>query len=81
MLVPLYGFLEGDTLGLVLLVSDSQTIRELAACMQQASAPRVPPRDEVQVFFNGQQLALDDTVAATGLEALDRVDIRVGGQP
>jgi hypothetical protein len=74
-LIPLYGFLRGDTLGLVLLVHDDQTIADVAACMQQAAAPRVAPVEHVAVYFAGRQLALEATVASAGLQPLDRVDI------
>jgi hypothetical protein len=43
MLVPLYGFLRGDTLGLVILVQDSDRIRQVAHTLQQAAAVRVAP--------------------------------------
>ena len=75
MLVPLYGFLRGDTLGLVILVQDSDKIRQLAANLQQAAAMRVAPCRNVQVWAHGRRLPLELTVAEAGLSALDRVDV------
>ena len=75
MLVPLYGFLAGDTLGVMVLVQDHQTIRELAACLQQATAPRVAPTPGARVFFQQRCLDQDLTVTQAGLTALDRVDV------
>lgn len=75
MLVPLYGFLAGDALGLIVLVHDHQTIGELAASLQQAASPRVAPRPNVQVFAGARSLDLAMTVAQSGLTALDRVDV------
>lgn len=75
MLVPVYGFLRGDTLGLVVLVHDHQTVRELAASLQQASTCRVAPTARATVWHAGRQLDLDDSVAQAGLTALDRVDV------
>lgn len=75
MLVPVYGFLRGDTLGLVVLVHDHQTIRELAASLQQAATCRVAPTARTRVWHAGRELDLDDTIAQAGLTALDRVDV------
>jgi hypothetical protein len=75
MLVPLYGFLRGDTLGLVILVQDSDKIRQVAQNLQQAAAVRVAPCDQAQVWSNGRRIPLELTVAEAGLTALDRIDV------
>lgn len=75
MLVPLYGFLKGDTLGLVVLVHDDQTIRELADALRAACAVRVAPTSSAEVWCRGRRLSLDATVAEEGLRALERVDV------
>ena len=75
MLVPVYGFLRGDTLGLVVLVHDHQSVRELAASLQQAATCRVAPSARVRVESGGRKLDLDATIAESGLTALDRVDV------
>jgi hypothetical protein len=75
MLVPLYGFLRGDTLGLVLLVHDDDLVSTIAARLQQAAAVRVEPRATAAVFHRGRLLDPTLTVAQAGLAALDRVDV------
>jgi Toluene-4-monooxygenase system protein B (TmoB) len=81
-LVPLYGFLQGDTLGLVVLVHDHQRVRDIASVLQQAATCRVAPRGKVDVLFRGQRLEPDATIAQVGLSPLDRVDVvGVGGEP
>jgi hypothetical protein len=75
MLVPLYGFLAGDTLGLIVLVQDDETVRDLAERLQQAAAVRVAPRAGAHVYLRGRRLDPDLTVAAAGIEALDRIDV------
>ena len=75
MLVPLYGFLAGDTLGLIVLVHDTETVRDIGDRLQQAAAVRVAPRARAHVFAGGHRLDPDLTVAAAGLTALDRVDV------
>ena len=75
MLVPLYGFVAGDTLGVLVLVQDHETVADLAERLQQAAAVRVAPRSRVSVFSRGTRLDLRATVAHAGLTALDRVDL------
>lgn len=80
MLVPLYGFLEGDTLGVVLLVHDHDTIADVATTLQRAAAMRVAPRERVKVLARGKQLDPRETVATAGLTVFDRIDV-VGEVP
>ncbi len=75
MLVPLYGFLQGDTLGVLVLVQDGDPVAEIAASLQQAAAMRVAPRPGARVQFAGRVLDPELTVAQAGLAALDRVDV------
>jgi len=75
MLVPLYGFLQGDTLGLVVLVHDSDRVRDVAQKLQRAAAVRIAPRERVVVLAHGRRLDPDATIAQAGLTALDRVDV------
>lgn len=75
MLVPLFGFLRGDTIGLVVLVHDHQTVADIAHSLQEAACMRVAPRAQASVYFNGVKLDPAATVAAAGLGPLDRVDV------
>jgi hypothetical protein len=75
MLVPLYGFLRGDTIGLVVLVHDHQTVGDVARILQQAASMRVAPRSAASVYFKGARLDPAVTVATAGLGPLDRVDV------
>jgi len=81
MLVPLYGFLQGDSLGLVVLAQDHQTIAQLGADVQRAACMRVQPRRQSRVFSGGRELDPGSTVAAAGLSALDRIDVTAFGEP
>ncbi len=78
MLVPLYGFLAGDTIGLLVLVHDTDTVAEIARKLQQAAAVRVAPRTGGKVFHAGHELQPGLTVAEAGLSALERVDVIPG---
>ena len=75
MLVPLYGFLKGDSMGLLVLVHDTDPVAEIARKLQQAAAVRVLPKQRASVQHAGRRLAPELTVAAAGLSALDRVDV------
>jgi toluene-4-monooxygenase system protein B len=74
-LVPLYGFLRGDTMGIVILVQEHDTMDEVAAAMQQAASVRVTPKRVARVHFQGTVLEPGLTVARAGIQALDRVDV------
>jgi hypothetical protein len=77
-MIPLYGFLEGDTLGLLVLAHEHDTAATLARKLQDAAALRVHSLDAgaVRVWTKGGPLAPMTTVASAGLQALDRFDVR-----
>ena len=75
MLVPLYGFLRGDTIGLIVLVHDHEPVSAIAEKLQQAATVRVTPRAAASVFHAGRRLDPESSVAKAGLAALDRVDV------
>ncbi len=75
MLVPLYGFLLGDTLGLIVLVQDTDPVARIAESLEQAACMRVVPTGRNRVASGGRELDLEMTVAQAGLAALDRVDV------
>lgn len=75
MLVPLHGFLRGDTVGLLLLVHDTDTLAFVARTLIDAAAVRVAPAARARVYRDGVELALTETVQSAGLVALDRIDL------
>lgn len=77
-MIPLYGFLEGDVLGVLVLAGDDDTAATLVRRLQDAAALRVAPRDDVAVWFKGARLSPTTTIMAAGLRALDRFDVRRG---
>ena len=76
--LPLYGFLQGDTVGLLILAEEGDTLQALARKLQDAASLRVAGRDRVQVLYNGKTMDLTMTVAQAGLQALDRFDVISG---
>jgi Toluene-4-monooxygenase system protein B (TmoB) len=76
--IPLYGFLQGDTVGLLILAEEAETLQALARKLQDAASLRVAGRDHVQVVFNDKKMDPAMTVAQAGLQALDRFDVISG---
>ena len=78
MAIPLYGFLQGDTLGLVILAEEEDTLDALAQKLQDAAGLRVSRRDRVRVICNDKMMAPAITVARAGLQPLDRFEVIAG---
>jgi len=76
--VPLYGFLQGDTVGLLILAEDGDTLEALAQRLQAAASLRVAARNPVRVVYNDKIMDPTMTVAQAGLQALDRFDVLSG---
>ncbi len=70
-MMPLYGFLEGDTMGLLVLVDDHGTVADLVRDLNRAAACRVAPRHGGRVLYKGHVLDPTTTLAAAGFSALD----------
>lgn len=76
--IPLYGFLQGDTVGLLILAEEGDTLQALARKLQDSASLRVAGRDRVEVVYNGKTMDQTMTVAQAGLQALDRFDVISG---
>jgi hypothetical protein len=73
--IPVYGFMQGDTLGVLLLANGSDTVQELADKLQQSARVRVAHRADVKVIYKGRELDLKWTLEQAGVEALERIDV------
>ena len=78
--IPLYGFLEGDTLGLLVLAEEGETVLELARKLQKAANIRVAHKDRIDFVYDGKAIDPGLTVAQAGLQALDRFDVICKGE-
>ena len=76
--IPLYGFLQGDTVGLLILADEGDTLQSLAQKLQDAASLRVAGRDSVQVIYNDKAMDPAITIAQAGFQALDRFDVISG---
>ena len=79
MLIPLHGFVRGDTLGVLVLVQDTDTIAEVARTLLDAAVVRIAPLRVHSLCFAGDALDPSQTVAAVGLRPLQRVDLVLEG--
>jgi hypothetical protein len=73
--MPLYAFVQGDTMGIVVLARLDGTVKDLADNLLRATGVRVKRRGSFQLLFGTQSLDLAATLAIQGMQLLDRVDL------
>ena len=74
-MIPMYGFLEGDTLGLLVLAQPEDTAAVLCAKLQSAASVRVAPLGGTAVVYKGKLLDPDVTVQDAKMGPLERFDV------
>jgi len=74
-MIPLYGFLQGDCIGLLVLAEENDTAADLAGKLQAAASVRVKPEAKVKVVYQGAVIGSHVTVAQAQMGALDRFDV------
>jgi hypothetical protein len=79
MLIPLYGFVPGDTLGVLVLAQSDDTIQDLANSLAQAVSVRVAVRGSLAIRWGGVELDPTTTLDGAGIRALQRIDLVVAG--
>jgi hypothetical protein len=80
-MIPLYGFLQGDTIGLLVLADENDTAAVLAQKLQASARVRVRPEARVKVMYKGQVIDDGTTVAQAVIQPLDRFDVIKAGAP
>jgi hypothetical protein len=73
--LPLYGFVEGDTMGIVVLGRLEGTVGELGDNLLRAVGVRVAPRGGYRLLASGRRLDPAGPLGSQGLSLLDRVDL------
>ena len=73
--LPLYASVQGDTMIVVVLGRLEATVRDLAENMLRATAIRVRRRATFRLMSGERSLDLDASLAAEGLQPLERVDL------
>jgi hypothetical protein len=74
-MIPLYGFLQGDCIGLLVLAEECDTAADLAEKLQTAARIRVKPEAKVRVVYQGVIIGGSSTVGQAQMGALDRFDV------
>jgi hypothetical protein len=74
--LPLYGFREGDSIGLLIMADEQETVGSLAQKLQEAASIRVTPAERVELVHRNHLLDLSITLSQAGVAALDRFDVR-----
>ena len=75
MTIPLYGFLQGDVLGLMIVAEEDETVHTLAEQLQDAASLRVAHTQNVSVIYHGNVLDPGLTLRDAGLSPLERFDV------
>ena len=75
MTIPLYGFLQGDVLGLMILAEENETVHALSERLQDAASLRVAHTQNVTVLYHGNVLDPGLTLRDAGLSPLERFDV------
>lgn len=73
--MPLYGFVQGDTMGVVVLARPDETVQALADKLMAAVGVRVARRDGFKIMFRDRSLDLGALVRTQGLEPLERLTL------
>jgi Toluene-4-monooxygenase system protein B (TmoB) len=75
MTIPLYGFLQGDVLGLLILAEEHETVHALSERLQEAASVRVARTQNVRVIYKGNVLDPGLTLREAGLNNLERFGV------
>jgi len=73
-MIPLYGFLRGDTIGLLILAAEDDTVAELGHKLAQAARVRVRNGAPLVVVHRGRTLDPNATLREVGFTPLERFD-------
>jgi hypothetical protein len=76
MQLPLYGFMEGDTIGLLIVADEQESVRTLAGKLRDAASLRVDGSSYMEVVYRGIVLDPDSTLAQADFKPLQRFDLR-----
>jgi hypothetical protein len=73
--MPLYGFVQGDTMGVVVLGRLDGTVAELGADLLRAVGVRISRQGVYRLRAGERRLDLDATLRTEALVPLDRIDL------
>ena len=73
--MPLYGFVQGDTMGVVVLGRLDATVAQLGADLLRAVGVRIGRQGTYQLRAGERRLDPDATLRSEALDSLDRIDL------
>jgi hypothetical protein len=73
--VPIYGWVQGDSVILVVLAREEQTVAELTDQLCRAASVRVAETGAAYAMRAGQRLDPNALLHSAGIGALDRIDV------
>jgi hypothetical protein len=73
--IPLYGFVQGDTMGVVVLGRLDATVADLGADLLRAVGVRVGRQGPYQLRMGARRLDPDAALRTQAMEPLDRIDL------
>ena len=76
MLLPLYGFMEGDTIGLLIVADEQESVRSLSEKLRDAASLRADGSGYMDVVYRGIVLDPDSSLAQADFKPLQRFDLR-----
>jgi hypothetical protein len=74
--LPLYGFMEGDTIGLLILADEQESVSSLAEKLREAASLRVDGSGAMELIYRGKVLDPSITLAEADFKPLQRFDLR-----
>jgi Toluene-4-monooxygenase system protein B (TmoB) len=74
--LPLYGFMEGDTIGLLILADEHESVQSLAEKLRDAASLRVASQGDWEVVYQGAVLDPATPLSQANLAPLQRFDLR-----
>jgi len=74
--LPLYGFMEGDTIGLLIVADEQESVQSLARKLQEAASLRTESGEHVEVVYRGAVLDPAATLTEAEFKPLQRFDVR-----
>lgn len=80
-MIPVYSFMEGDSLGLLTFTYEDETVEELARKVLASTRCRVEQSgaDSLSLYFQGRALSPALRIAQTEIQPLAMVEVKRGG--
>ena len=79
-MIPIYGFLQGDTIGLLIFAYPNETVQDLINKLQKSASIRIAPRANMQLLYKDHPMALNLTMKEMGVQPLEHFFVVQGDE-